>query len=330
MSLSTELCEACKINLISVEEQSDDENQPYRLCLGCRDRLVKYSLKPIEWYNLAVIHSPKKFLLHDDLYDDDGEATQPEEDVDVSDDDRAPSLESVQDDLDLLLNFSITRWFLEDDLISALNKHDKYFLLDSVKYRFYDTVNYEVKSRMLEIVADVLGTVAADWVKELWDNYDENYLMQLSWATSSSLPAKEGLKYVFEKLQFLSDKELPRSVFSCLHRFRSNNVLNWIEDNCLSFHDNWGRLAVLCFPTWERMKAWLVMGRPLSLVALDTMANCAANGNDPYLDRFNPKILMTNISEIDTVINSYYEIDSVPRVKNKIERILNHKDIIFE
>ncbi|GIN21231.1 MAG TPA: hypothetical protein DEO65_12655 [Bacillus bacterium] len=330
MVLSTELCEACKINSISVEEESDDENQPYRLCQGCRDRLVRYSLKPIEWYNLAVIHSPKKFLLHDDFYDDDGEAAQPEEEVDVSDNDMAPSLEDVQNDMELLLDFSITRWFLDDDIIYALNQHDKISLLNSVKSRFYETVNDEVKSRMLEIAADVLGDIASDWVRELWDHYDENFIIQLSWATSSSLPAKEGLNYVFEKLQSLSDKQLPISAFSCLHRFRSNDVLDWIEKNCIAFHDHWGRLAALCFPTWERMKTWLAEGRPLSLVALDTMAKCAAIGNDPYVERFKPKILKTDMSEINTVLDSYYENDDVPRVKNKRERILDHKEVIFE
>jgi hypothetical protein len=328
--VATEVCQACKINPISVVEESDDESQPYRLCLVCRDRLVKYSLKPIEWYNLAVIHSPKKFLLHDDFYDDDGEATQPEEEVCVSDNDLAPTLESVKDDLELLLDFSITRWFLEDEVIYALNQHDKVSLLNSIKYRFYDTVNYEIKSRMLEIIADVLGDVASDWVRELWDNYDDDFLIQLSWAISSSLPAKEGLKYIFEKLQFLSDKELIMSVFSCLHRFRSNEVLDWIETNCMTFHDNWGRLAALCFPTWERMKVWLAKGRPLSLVALDTMAKCAAIGNDQYIERFNPKIIMTNMSEINTVLDRYYDNDAVPRVKNKKEKILNHKEVIFE
>ncbi|MDR4886271.1 hypothetical protein RGU12_01760 [Fredinandcohnia sp. QZ13] len=175
----------------------------------------------------------------------------------MSDNDIAPTLESVKYDLELLLDFSITRWFLEDEVIYALNQHDKASLLNSVKYRFYDTVNYEVKSRMLEIIADVLGDIASDWVRELWDNYDDDFLIQLSWATSSSLPAKEGLEYIFGKLQSLSDIELIMSVFSCLHRFRSNEVLDWIEINCRTFHDNWGRLAALCFPTWERMKAWL-------------------------------------------------------------------------
>lgn len=59
-----------------------------------------------------VIHSPNKFLLHDDFYDEDGEACQSEEDVIVTNKDKAPTLKNVRNDLESLLDFSITRWFL--------------------------------------------------------------------------------------------------------------------------------------------------------------------------------------------------------------------------
>lgn len=50
------------------------------------------SLRPIECYNLAVVQSPNKFLLHDDFYEGDGEACQLEEDVVVTKKDKAPTL----------------------------------------------------------------------------------------------------------------------------------------------------------------------------------------------------------------------------------------------
>jgi len=40
---------------------------------------------------------------------------------------------------------------------------------------------------MLEIAADVLGSSASEWVRELWKNYDEDLLYPISWATASSL-----------------------------------------------------------------------------------------------------------------------------------------------
>lgn len=59
------LCEACKTNEFNVVETADDPNQPYKLCDQCHDRLLRRALTPIEWYNLAVVHSTNKFLLHD-------------------------------------------------------------------------------------------------------------------------------------------------------------------------------------------------------------------------------------------------------------------------
>jgi len=143
LSISTnvkisDFCEACKINKINVVEPSDDPDQPYKLCNQCHKRLLKYSLRPVEWYNLAVIHSPNKFLLHDDFYDDDGEACQPEEDVIVTKKDKAPTLKNVRNDLESLLDFSITRWFLEEDVIMALKKHDNPMTLSLVKSGFME------------------------------------------------------------------------------------------------------------------------------------------------------------------------------------------------
>lgn len=326
----TDVCEACKINEINMIEPSDDPDQPYKLCNQCHERLSKYSLRPIEWYNLAVIHSPNKFLLHDDLYEEDGEACQPEEDVIVTKKDIAPTLKNVRNDLESLLDFSITRWFLEDDVIKALKKHDNLMTLSSIKSRFYGTENYEIKSRMLEIAADVLGSSASEWVRELWKNYDKNLLYPISWATASSLPLEEGLNNVFEKLKLVSEKELPIASFTCLHRFRSNIILDWIESTCTMFNDNWGRLAVVCFPTWERMKSWLNKGRPLSLIALDTMENCVIGHGDYYVEQFSPKILGTDINEVEEVLNDYYQKDGVPRVKMKLAGIMDNRKKIFD
>jgi hypothetical protein len=326
----TDLCEACKRNEINVVETSDDPNQPYKLCNQCHERLLKYSLRPIEWYNLAAVHSPNKFLLHDDFYEEDGEACQPEEDVFVTKKEKAPTLRAVRNDLESLLDFSITRWFLENDIIDALKKHDTQETLISVKSRFYGTENDEVKSRMLEIVADVLGASASVWVRELWENYDEKFLYPISWATASSLPAEEGLSNIFDKLKLESEKELPIAAFTCLYRFRSNNILDWIESTCSIFNDNWGRLAAVCFPTWERMKSWINKGRPLSLIALDTMANCVKGYGDIYVEQFSPKILGTDDNEVEQILNDYYQKDGVPRVKMKVAKILENKQEIFE
>ena len=121
----TALCEACQKNAMNVVEASDEPKQPYHLCHPCHEKLLTYSLRPIEWYNLAVLHSPKQFLLHDDFYGEDGQAFLAEDDVVVTKSDEAPTLQAVRYDLASLLDFSITRWFLEDEVIVALKQHDQ-------------------------------------------------------------------------------------------------------------------------------------------------------------------------------------------------------------
>ncbi|CUB23583.1 hypothetical protein BN2127_JRS3_03506 [Bacillus safensis] len=189
---TTTLCEACQKNEMNVVEASDEPKQPYQLCHQCHERLLTYSLRPIEWYHLAVLHSPKQFLLHDDFYGEDGQAYQLEEDVVITKNAEAPTLQGVRRDLVSLLDFSITRWLLEDDVIDALKQHDQQKILDAVQSRFYETEHADVKSRMLEIAADVLGTSAAGWVRELLDQADEEFFYPLSWAAASSLPVDEG------------------------------------------------------------------------------------------------------------------------------------------
>ncbi|WMT30659.1 hypothetical protein RE735_09095 [Bacillus aerius] len=50
------------------------------------------------------------------------------------------------------------------------------------------------------------------------------------------------------------------------------------------------------------MKSWLNKGRPFSLIALDTMANCLAVKNDPFIEELSPKILRTDLNEIEPIL----------------------------
>jgi len=306
MTSSNNRCEACRAADVDVIETADDKKQPYRVCNECHQRLVTYSLRPMEWYNLAVIHSPHKFLLHDDFYDDNGVSYELEEDMSLFSGYKSPTLKDVKDNLDKLIDFSITRWSLEDEVIVALSDHNVLEVLYCVKTKFHSTNNFEVKSRMLEITAEVLGPVATDWIRELWSNYNEELLYPLSEATATSLPTKEGLHNVLTRLNTIDKKELPIAAFSCLYRFRSSDVLDWIEETCKEFNDNWGRLAAVSRPTWERMKTWLNKGRPLSLVALDTMENCFAGFGNPLVEKFSPKIQQANKEDVEKVLNDYY------------------------
>lgn len=111
---TTTLCEVCQKNEMNVVEGADEPKQAFQLCQQCYERLLTDSLRPIEWYNLAVLLSPKQFLLHDDFYGEDGQAFQ-----------------------------------LEEEVIDALKQHDQQKILASIKSRFNETEHAEVKSRMI-------------------------------------------------------------------------------------------------------------------------------------------------------------------------------------
>ncbi|MED4285137.1 hypothetical protein P4679_24765 [Priestia megaterium] len=329
MTHSNNDCEACKLSAVNVVETVDDNKQPYKVCRDCHQRLVTYSLRPIEWYNLAVIHSHNKYLLSDDFYDDNGVSYELEEDTTSFSGYESPTLKNVEGNLAALIDFSITKWSLEDEVIVSLNAHSPLDVLNYVKIKFYSTNNLEVKSRMLEMAAEVLGPVAANWVRELWNSYSEELLYPLSLATATSLPVKEGLHNVLGRLNTINKKELPITAFSCLYRFHSSEVLDWIEDSCNEFNDNWGRLAAVSRPTWERMKTWLNKGRPLSLVALDAMENCIKDFSDPIIEKISPKVTGLGTDDLEQVLTTYYQNDAVPRVKRKGAVIMGNKEVIF-
>src|SRR6185295_2208136 len=88
-------CEACKAAQVQSIVESDDPTSPFAVCSACAHRLRTFSLRPLEWYNLVCSHSPYEFLLHDDFFDDDGTACQPEEDVVDAELFPAPTLEAV-------------------------------------------------------------------------------------------------------------------------------------------------------------------------------------------------------------------------------------------
>ncbi|WP_202081193.1 hypothetical protein [Caldalkalibacillus salinus] len=327
------ICQACKLNNVQVVEENEQDNQPYELCNGCYDRLTKRALRPIEWYNLAVIHSSNKFYLHDDFYDEDGTATQPEEDVIINDEHLAPELNDVANDLDKLLDYSMTSWWLNDDTIKVLNSHDKQMVYDQVKSRYALTNNVEIRSRILQIVEKVLTTVAEKWIRRLWEERltIENNLLDLAMASAVSLPFVEGFKNVKHHLQNISPQKLPHAAFGCLHKFRSPLVLDWMEDKVTSpVNEAWGRLAALSRPTWHKLAHWLSLGRPMSLVALDTLVKCIGKPNDPYLRKFSPKLeRYASVNEMESVLDQYLLIDNVHRVRRDIMVIKeNWNDIL--
>src|SRR6476660_4189033 len=99
------LCQACRRRPVAEEVGDDDPLEPYRVCVECGDRLRGRSLRPIEWFNLATVHGWNKFLLHDDFYDQDGSASQPDDENYSTEGMQAPALETCAKSLVRLIDY---------------------------------------------------------------------------------------------------------------------------------------------------------------------------------------------------------------------------------
>jgi hypothetical protein len=285
--------------------------------------LESLSLLPIEWYNLATIHSPEKFYLHDDFYDDDGTATQPNEDVGVTTNSKAPTLREVADNLENLLDFANTRYFLREDIINALGRFDKTEVLNSLVNRVSTIPNYLIETRAYEICARVIGKEAEEWIRTRW-NMEDVLLFPLAEATAACLPLDEGYNLVLSRLKKVTEKELPQASGALLW-FRYEKALDWIEEKVSSpISSYWGQIAALSQLTWERVEKWLDMGRPHSFLALDAL-NACWNYNTLVLKRFEPKLLQPDsIENMTSRLFNYKKLDSVPRVLQKVDSIINN------
>lgn len=326
-------CQACKIRPIEVIEKCDDEIQPYELCEECHKRLIAYSLRPIEWYNLACIHTFNKFLLHDDFYEDNGIATQPEEDVEESDKSSAPLLSDVKSNIELLVDYCIAKWWPEEEMIDCLKNHNPQRLFECIKKRFNKCENYFVKDRLLEIVARSLGSFAEEWIREQWHLYNGEHITQLSSAAFYCLPFEEGYNLVINALENIQQNQLPYVGFACLYMFRTPLVLDWIEDKVESpVKNSWGRLAAASNPSWNKLNDWIQKGRPYSFVAIDTLVNLIPHPSEHILNKLSPKPYLNNSSTIELmskVLEEYMEKDNVPRVKQGVEKIISNWESIL-
>lgn len=321
--LMNQRCEACELAEVSIVEPCDDPEDPYRLCAACHRRLQARALRPLEWFNLAKRHGWCRYLLHDDFYDDDGTAAQPELEVDNAEEFPAPILASVREDSEKLLDYSITRWHLEADVVAAWKQEDPQSVLSTASARFASNSNIEIRARVLSICACAVGHIGADFVRRAWDEYPERVaLTSLANASAACLPHAEGVERVTAALARLKGREKLDQVF-CLSYFRSPDALAWIEQNIFEpITESWGYLAAASKIDWSCAERWLGRGRPLSLVAIDALL-AIARPRTPFLRETKPKLEgPPTFSRLQEVLLAYREHDPVPRVQQRIDALL--------
>jgi len=323
-------CESC--NIIEIEELVDEGQNPYRLCLGCHDRLLNKALRPLEFFNLTAIHG-HSYYLHDDFYDyDTGEATQPDIEVIDSEIFPFPDFEQVKNDLNRLIDFSFVQYFTENFVINELQKFDKLEVLKRLKEKV--SYNRAINYKAFEIAWKVVGRTAEEWIKNEWANRLENEFQIFAEPIAKCLGFDEAFEILTKELERGDDRFLSENVSALLY-FQNDQTLDWIEKVSVrikNISSSWGQLAASSQFTWDRANKWLTIGRPLSLVALDSLIYCTTNGErrnqSIWLRQLNPRLTDNPKPEIiANRLREYLTIDSVARTKNAVETIIEN---VFE
>jgi hypothetical protein len=325
-------CESCTIREIEVEELADEGQNPFRLCLPCHDRLLNKALRPLEFFNLTAIHG-HGYYLHDDFYDyDTGEATQ--SDIEVIDAEKFPfpSFEQIRNDLNRLIDFSFVQYFTDDFVINELQEFDKLEVLKRLKEKV--DYNRAINYKAYEIAGKVVGKTAEEWIKKEWINRRENELQIFAEPIAKCMDFEEAFKILTIELESGDDNFLSENVSALLY-FKSDQTLDWIEkvsERIKNISSSWGQLAASSQFTWNRANKWLTFGRPLSLIALDSLIYCTTIGErlnqSLWLRQLNPRLIDNPRPEtIANRLREYLTFDSVPRTKNAVETII---DNVFE
>ena len=325
-------CESCNIREIEVEELADEGQNPFSLCIPCRDRLVNRALRPLEFFNLTAIHG-HSYYLHDDFYDyDTGEATQPETEVIDAEIFPFPDFEQIKNDLNSLIDFSFVQYFTEDFVINELQKFDKLEVLKRLKEKV--SYNRAINYKAYEITGKVVGKLAEEWIKSEWTNRQENELQIFAEPLAKCLDFEEAFEILTKELESGDDKFLSENVSALLY-LQNDKTLDWIEkvgERIKNISSNWGQLFASSNFSWDRANKWLTIGRPLSLIALDSLIYCTTIGErlnqSLWLRELNPRLIDNPRPEIvANRLRDYLTVDGVPRTKNAVEVIIEN---IFE
>lgn len=322
-------CQACRRSPIAEEVGDDNPQEAYRVCRDCGDRLRRRALRPIEWFNLAAVHGWNNFLLHDDFYDQDGSASQPDAVNYTTEGMEAPTLEMCAKSLDRLIDYCITRWSIGAADFQAFGPFVTSDILADLQERA-ETGNRHVLRATLELCAKVVGSSAGPWVRAQFERARHDAVL-FAWAEAAAkcLPSPEGLHMTIDALSPLRDRDLQNGM-AALSWFRSPEVLDWIEANAPSENvsASWGQLAALSDLHWVRVQDWLAKRRPLSLVALDALASfIPRQGRAPILSRMNPMLKGgVDRSAIERTLQEYESDDDAPRVVARCRFIIGNLD----
>ncbi|PTY03405.1 hypothetical protein DB346_05855 [Verrucomicrobia bacterium LW23] len=320
MTAQFKYCEACRKAPVAIVNGCDSVEYPYKLCQACNNRLESESLRPIEWYNLACIHGP----WGDNLgpYLEDGSPDNPESGLTRAEivANSAPTLANVKLHAEALLEFTISRFSISQDLRQAWCALSPEEVLRTVTDHFAINRQPTPRECCLKVIAATQGARGAAFVRYCWGEFPALSALALAEASAACLPEQEAFDRCIATIHASKGAEKRESI-RVLEYLRSPLVLDWIEREIFEpITEIWGEIAAPNSFDWTRAEAWLRSGRPLSLVAIDALGRMAANEssltNSPRL------AARPGRRRLVDVLSAYAKADPVPRVQHRVALLI--------
>lgn len=164
------------------------------------------------------------------------------------------------------------------------------------------------------------------FLREQWRTLHHALFLRIAERTREIFSEEEAFTLIQMALNRIPPPALGTQALFLLYPFRTNRTLDWIEQHPPEVvSEDWGRLAALSEVTWPRLQEWLEQGRPLSLIALDTLTNFSGQSKSPVIQKLVPQLLEPVSSESALKIVTNYSIsDPAPRVKRAANLISQH------
>lgn len=318
---ASKFCESCRNQPVARKVTEESHEDPYRLCDPCARRLHARALRPLEWFNLAALHGATH-LLGSSFYDSEGNAGAPEEKVVGAGRLPAPTLAEASRDLERLIDFAIARWIDFRSSKEGFSRFDPAQVMKALMRRVQSRKSPAVHDAIYEIAGRCAPSAAADWVRDRWKHANDQTFSSLVRAAAKCLPPEEALERCLAYVRPLMGREQLDAVRG-LRPLRNPKVADWMEtrltDPSEPLNDGWGREAAYSGMTWDRARRWLLSGRPLSLVALDSLVACVDVRLATLFDDPRPQLLdPAPVREMSRTLDDYLKKDPSPRVEERI------------
>lgn len=166
-----------------------------------------------------------------------------------------------------------------------------------------------------------------NWTIHLWEVLHYRALQGRVVELREVLSEADAYEIVVRVLHRVPTRDLAQVAFLMLQTFRTSQTLDWIEKNIIEVVSPWywGYLAAVPEFSWDRAMTWLERGRPLSLVALDALANMGDASQSRVVKEVEPRFPEpVSIDSALPVLERYALLDPTPRVHRALRSIIRN------